>query len=543
MSFLKHLPLRFIYLFIFSITISFTNVFAQKISKRQVLELEHEAQEFFYLGAYFKALPLYLHLDSIRPHDPHYAYPIGVCYMQAYNEKKAIPYLEICHKTPERFPSRLNYYSAKAYHLNHQFDEAIKYYEMYKSRTKKIKVNEDILKKIDREIEMCRTGKELMAMSMDVEILSLGKEINSIYPEYGAVVSGDEKSIIFTSNRPNSTGGLIDHTDGRYYEDIYISTKDGTGHWSAPVQMPLGINTAGNDASIFVSEDGQKLILYRNEVKNNIISTSDGELYISELKGETWSAPVKLPEQINGGGYQPSACLSNNEKTLFFVSDRPGGLGGTDIYTVKKLPSGEWALPMNMGNVINTPYNEDSPFMHPDGKSLYFSSDGHKTMGGYDIFVSRFNDSTKTWSEPENIGYPINTAHDDIHFSWSVDEKRIYFSSIRPEGSGDKDIYYATIEREAAQVLVLKGVVFDSLNQHPMQATIKVTDLTTQELVGVFNSNSVTGKYIVILPEGKNYGFTVEAENYGLCNQIFNVADLHQFKEIDKNISLCPIKK
>jgi tetratricopeptide (TPR) repeat protein len=542
MSFLKRLTTGLIYLFVFCPSLILTDAFAQKMSKSQILDMEHEGQELFHLGEYHKALPVYLLLDSVTPNDPHYAYPIAACYMNAFNEQKALPYLETCLKTPDRFPSRLHYYSAKAYHLNHQFDEAIKHYQVYRSKLKKNKINADILKKIEREIEMCTVGKELSAHPVDIEISNLGKEINSKYPEYGAILSADEKSLIFTSNRPNTTGGQIDPADGRYFEDIYISTKEGD-KWSAPVQMGSGINTEGNDASIFVSGDGQKLILFRNEAKNNMITSSDGELYMSELKGSTWTTPVKLPEQINAGGHQPSACLTSNSNMLFFVSDRPGGLGGTDLYTVKKLPNGEWALPMNMGNAINTPYNEDSPYMHPDGKTLYFSSEGHRSMGGYDIFVSTFNDSTKTWSKPENVGYPINTAHDDIHFSWSVDAKRIYFSSIRPEGNGDKDIYYAKVHKEAAEVLVLKGLVFDSLTRQPMEATIRVTDMKTQEVVGVFSSNSTTGKYVVILPEGKNYSFNIEAENYSLCNQVINIADLHQYKEIDKNISLCPMKK
>jgi tetratricopeptide (TPR) repeat protein len=542
MSFLKWLSSSLISLLLLPSILFLNNASAQKMSKRQILEMEHEGQELFHQGAYYKALPIYLKLDSVSPNDPHYAYPIGVCYMQAYNEQKALPYLEGCLKTPERFPTRLNYYTAKAYHLNHQFDNAIKYYEIYKANTKKIKLNEDILKKVDREIEMCKVGKELSANPVDIEIFNLGKEINSEFPDYGAVLSADEKSLIFTSSRPNTTGGKVDLSDGRYNEDIYISTKEGK-RWSAPVQMGSGINTEGNDASIFLSGDGQKLILYRNEMKNNIISSSDGELFISELKGENWSKPEKLPEQINAGGYQPSACLTSNGNMLFFVSDRENGLGGTDLYTVKKLSNGEWAMPMNMGSIINTPFNEDSPYMHPDGKTLYFSSDGHRTMGGYDIFVSKFNDSTKTWSKPENVGYPINTSQDDIHFSWSVDAKRIYFSSIRPEGFGDKDIYYANVQKEAAEVLVLKGIVLDSLTRNPMEATIKVTDLSTQEIIGIFNSNSVTGKYIVILPEGKNYSFSVESPNYSLCNEIIRISDKHDFKEIDKNISLCPVKK
>jgi Tol biopolymer transport system component len=526
------------FLFFFVVTPSIS----QSLTKRQILDLEREAQENFQVGAYHKALPIYLRLDSVSKGDPHYAYPIGVCYIQERNEAKALPFLEKCLATPDKYPHKLNFYLATAYHLSHRLDEAIKYYEIYKVSLKK-KIHGDIIKEMDRQIQMCNTGKELMAKPLQIEIINLGKTVNSKYPEYGAVISANEDELIFTSNRPNTTGGGIDEGDGRFYEDIYISYKDKTGIWSPPVKMGSGINTNGHDASISLSPDGQKLILYRNEAKEGMITTSAGELFVSDLHGATWSRPVKFPAQINNGAYQPSACLSEDQRVMFFTSNREGGMGGTDLYSVKKLSNGQWALPQNMGKALNTQYNEDSPYLHPDGKTLYFSSDGHKTMGGYDIFVSHFNDSTKAWSSPENVGYPISTAHDDIHFSWSADAKRVYFSSIRPEGQGDKDIYYGNIEKEAAQVLVVKGMVYDSLSSKPMEAVIKVTDINSGEFVGVYSSNSATGKYIIILPEGKNYTFSIEALNYGTYNQNIDVSELHTFKEIDKNISLCPKKK
>jgi Tol biopolymer transport system component len=526
----------------FSLCFTVSPSISQPLTKRQILDLDLEAQEYFHMGAFHKALPIYLRLDTVSKNDPHYAYPIGVCYIQERNEAKAIPFLERCLQTPDKYPYKLNFYLATAYHFSHRMDDAIKYYEIYKLNLKK-KVHGDIIKEMDRQIEMCKTGKELMAKPLDIQIYNLGKSINSKYPEYGAVISADEDELIFTSNRPNTTGGGIDASDGRFYEDIYIAYKDKTGKWSAPVKMGSGINSNGHDASISLTADGQKLILYRNIAKDNIITTSAGELFVSDLHGNTWSKPVKLPAQINNGAYQPSACLSEDERVLYFSSNREGGEGGTDLYQVKKLSNGQWALPQNMGKMLNTPYDEDSPYLHPDGKTLYFSSNGHKTMGGYDIFVSRFNDSTKIWSSPENVGYPISTAHDDIHFSWSADAKRVYFSSIRPEGEGDKDIYYGNIEKEAAHVLMLKGIIYDSLTSKPMEAVIKVTDVKSNELVGTFHSNSISGKYIIILPEGKNYSFTIEAATYAPHTENFDVSELHEFKEIDKNIALFHKKK
>jgi Tol biopolymer transport system component len=197
---------------------------------------------------------------------------------------------------------------------------------------------------------------------------------------------------------------------------------------------------------------------------------------------------------------------------------------------------------MNAGPVINTPFDEDSPYMHPDGKSLYFSSNGHKTMGGFDIFVSRYSEDNK-WSIPQNIGYPLNTPHDDLHFSLTADGKRVYFSSIRPEGFGDRDIYYADIEKEAAEVMIMKGYVLDSMSKKPLDAKIYLKDKNTNEITGIFKSNSLSGKYLVLLSEEKNYTFSVEAENYESFNQDIDIADLHKFEELTRNVVLLPLNK
>jgi tetratricopeptide (TPR) repeat protein len=509
-------------------------------SNSEIVGMENEAKIYFEKQQFSKALNLYLKLDNIKPNQPNYMYPIAVCYMNNLRNDLALPYLEKCLLTPEKYPRNLDFYAAKAYQLSHKFDDAIIHYEIYKSKLKNNKKNQSLIAESNREIEICNYAKEMVAKPLQIKIVNLGGIINSEYADYGPVLSADEQVIIFTSARPNTTGGLIDDTDGRYYEDIYISTKSDSG-WSEPKQIGSGINTTGNDASISLSPDGQKLLIYRYQ-DQALGSTSSGDLYISRLKGNTWTQATKLPETINTKAWEPSACLSADEKILYFSSNKEGGSGGTDIYMVRKLPNGDWALPMNLGTTINTSFDEDSPFIHPDGKTLYFSSNGHRTMGGYDIFVSKFDDETKQWSNPSNVGYPINTAHDDIHFSWSADARRVYFSSIRPGGKGDNDIYYADIEKEAANVLVLKGHIIDAVNQAPVEANIKVYDSETNELIGVYNSNSSTGKFIIIFSEPKNYNITIEADKYEMSFDNIHMQNIHGFEESSKDILLKPKK-
>lgn len=520
----------------FVLLVALFPVLAYSQSKQEQERLRTEAKTYFEKHQFQKALEVYLLLDSLTPNVGKYSYPIGICYMNQLKNEQALPYLEKCLETPEKYPRNLDYFAAKAYHLSHKFDDALIHYDIYKHKLKHSKKNKIMMKEIDREIASCRYAKELVAKPLNIKIVNLGNVINSKHADYGPVLSADEQVIIFTSARPNTTGGMIDENDGRYFEDIYISNKADSG-WSTPTQIGSGINTNGNDASISLSPDGQKLLLYRSS-EGALGATVSRDLYISRLKGNTWTEATPLPEQINTKAWEPSACLSADERILYFSSDREGGSGGTDLYMVRKLPHGEWALPMNLGNKINTPFDDDSPFIHPDGKTLYFSSTGHRTMGGFDIFVSKYNEETKEWSAPENVGYPLNTAHDDIHFSWSADGRRVYFSSVRPEGFGENDIYYADIDKEAANVMVLKGQVLDSLTGQPIEATIKVFDTKTNELLGVYNSNSITGKYIIIFSDGRDYNMTIEAESYKLDYENINVSNVVGFEEEIKNIRL-----
>ncbi|HEY8402599.1 MAG TPA: hypothetical protein VIK89_15125 [Cytophagaceae bacterium] len=503
-------------------------------TRSEIADMELYAEAHFKKEDYKSALKYYLKLDSIKPDNPHYIYPIGISYLNTFNTEKAYIYFSKCLKTPEKFNEALYYYSGKTAHLEHKMEEAIKHYEKYKQliSQKKSKNLDKQLEKIDKEIAMCKTGIELMANSLKYDIINLGNTINSPYADYTPVLSADESIIIFTSRRPNKSAPQ--ETDGSYNEDIYIAYKGPSG-WSVPMNIGDGINSAGHDAAIALAQDGQKLIFYRS-----------GDLYISELHGNIWVKAEKLPEQINSKDWEPSASISPDQKILYFSSNRPGGYGGLDLYSVKKLPNGEWALPQNMGSKINTPYDEDSPFIHPDGKSLYFCSNGHKTMGGFDLFVSTFDEEKNEWSEPVNVGYPISTAHDDLNFSFSADGRRVYFSTIKNDGVGDKDIYYAYIYKEPAKVMLMKGFVYDNRNQKPLQATISVKDKSTGEDLGVFHSNSATGKYILVFTEGKEYDVSFEAKGYQLCDDYkklfnnINISNFNEYEEVEQNIGLCP---
>lgn len=522
-----------IFILIISIALFIPNAFSQTALSR--VELEANADYTFKSKDYYHALPLYLTLDSLYPNVPKYIFPLGVCYINTTGDQKnALVYLEQCKLKPNQYPPTLHYYLGRAYHLSNRFDDAIVEYELCLSHLYKNKKKYTyIIKDIYREIEMCENGKQLIKEELIIDIQNLGPEINSIYPEYAPVLTLDESEIIFTSCRPETTGGLIDTEDGLFFEDVYFSFKKDSS-WSIAKNMGPSINTNGHDASISITPDGQELLIYRYEGGDAFLS--------SKLDGETWLEAEELIGEVNSKYYEPSACLTKDGTYLIFSSDRPDGYGGLDLYISKKLSNNEWARPINLGPTINTRYDEDSPFLHPDGKTLYFSSNGHNSMGGFDMFYSKsLSDSTMLWDKPVNVGYPLNSAHDDIHFSLSADGKRIYFASIRSEGYGDRDIYVATIEQtKVLDVLVILGVIQDSITKAPISAIINVVNTDNNSIIGIYHSNKVTGKYIMALPEGGTYRISIQSQNYKVCDDFISTQKMNGYQERQININLCP---
>jgi outer membrane protein OmpA-like peptidoglycan-associated protein len=327
--------------------------------------------------------------------------------------------------------------------------------------------------------------------------------------------------------------------------------------------MGTNVNTDGHDSNCGLSADGQKFLIYKD--------VNRGDVFISELEGTEWSKPDRLNKNINTDYHESSSCFSPDGNTIYFVSDKPeGGLGGRDIYKATKDLKGRWSESINLGNVINTSLDEEGVFLHPDGKTLYFSSKGHSSMGGYDVFKSVLDEQTQTWSEPQNIGYPVNTTDDDVFFTVSASGKHAYYSSIRPGGYGEKDVYRITflgeekrmltatednliaslsesikedvsaqkLEVQEAQLTLLKGIIFDDKTNKPISATIEIIDNTKNEVIASFKSNSVTGKYLVSMPAGKNYGISVRKEDYLFHSENFDLPKTAEYNEVTKDIKL-----
>jgi outer membrane protein OmpA-like peptidoglycan-associated protein len=516
-----------------------------QVVDKEIKKLEKEAYGYFDIGEHHNALPLLLKLDSLKPGVPLTNFKIGVCFIESKNKKKSAPYFKKS-AALEAELKEFTFYKAFSQHLNHEFDQAITGYLKCKKNLEEDKNLQKIISvaELDRLIANCNNGKHLVANPIpEFYIENLGKPINSEWSEYVPVISADETELIFTSKRPDTNGGGKDPEDGQYYEDVYISKRnDPTDPWSPPKNIGPSINTPGHDASVALSADGLELFLYRSS-DARVGQLLAGDLYQSENRDGVWKEPFKLQTGINSEYWEPHASISSDEKVLYFSSNRPGGYGGLDIYIVRRLPDGKWALPQNLGPSINTPFDEDAPFIHPDANNntLYFSSKGHNSMGGYDVFRTTYNPLTSEWTSPENIGYPINSADDDIYFVWSADGTRAYFSSIRDDSYGDLDIYIVNLPERSSSVMLVKGRIIDDETEEAVPAVITVRDNETAEVVGVYNPDVTNGSYKILLPLGKNYGISVDAENYLYYSENISLPNDLIYTQVIKDIRLSHI--
>jgi len=519
-----------------------------------------KGNKYFDMGKsmYVTALKYYLDANKFNPNNADLNFRIGICYLKSVQKVNSITYFEKALSLNAQVDPKLKYYLAQACQLNLDFDKAIQYYKEYKIGLAPSDAAEES-KDIEKHIEECENGKELVRKPARVFIDNMGPKINTIYSEYSPLINVDESKLFFTSRRPDTYGSKKDENDNEFYEDIYI-TDNKNGEWTTPTNPSKSLNCKKHDATVGLSPDGQTLLIYKG--------TNGGDIYECKLDGDEWTKPKKLNKYINTGYHESSASLSYDGKIIYFVSDRDGGFGGSDIYLSKLDKKGRWTEAVNLGSIVNTPYDEEGVFMHPNGKTLYFSSKGHNTMGGYDIFKTNYENGK--WTEPENLGYPINSADDDVFFSISGNELHGYYSSDKPQGYGRQDLYIITflgpekplinntednliasqtepvsekviepvVEIKQNQLTLLKGIVMDDLTSEPLGAILEITDNEKNEVIASFESNNKTGKYLISLPSGKNYGLAVKADGYLFHSENFNIPASSQYQEIVKDIRL-----
>jgi outer membrane protein OmpA-like peptidoglycan-associated protein/Tol biopolymer transport system component len=510
-------------------------------------------------GNYNAALASYIKAYTFNPNNAVLNMKIGKCYIFGANVSKeeSVTYFERAYQLNPNVDIEILKYLGEAHQFNYEWVKAIDFYEKYKKTT----TNKEEITFANKRIQECQNGRELEKKPIRVFIDNLGTNVNSKYPEYTPVITTDESVMYFTSKRSDTQGGGIDPSDGHFYEDVYRTTFDGK-NWSTPVNVGKPINSERNDATVGLSPDGSRLLVFE-----------EGDIYECDLKGTTWTRPEKLSDLINTKHNETSASFSFDGKKLYFVSNRPDlTIGGSDIYVSELDAKGKWGAPKNLGPPINTPEDEEAVFIHPDGKTMYFSSKGHKGIGGYDIYKSTYENGA--WSAPVNLGMPINTPEDDVFLVVSGSGRFGYYSSSRKGGEGEQDIYRVTflgpekqvilnneelllasiaeplkekvvekeIEVSSNQLTIFRGVTLDSLKRTPVAAKIVITNNTDNKTLSEMESNSSTGKFLVTLPSGKNYGIAIKADGYLFYSENFDLPEGGNFQLVEKEVLLKKIE-
>ncbi|CAN5340728.1 hypothetical protein BH10BAC1_BH10BAC1_12590 [soil metagenome] len=500
--------------------------FAQKKSPK---ELKKAAKTFMGYEDYNRALKELLKLARTSPHDIPLNRNIGICYLNVNDDRsKAIPYFEFVLSRGD-YQYDLLLYTGMAYMYHYEFDKAISFFNKYNKEA-----SPQEIELCNHYIENCESAKELIKKPVNVSFENLGKDINSKAPDYYPFVSEDESTMYYTTRRA-STLGKTESDEGYYTSDIYMSKVE-NGEWTRGKNAGPLVNTEEDEECVYLTPSGKTVIVYMYH------DASADELYMSTVTGkkQTLPEPTVLGGPVNKKAYfDLEACVTEDGNTLIIASDRPGGFGGCDLYLVQKLPNGKWGEPKNLGPNINTKYDENFPMLDEKNNILYFSSQGHTGMGGYDIFKSKLISEEEGFGPPTNMGYPINTPEDNMQISLAQNRRDAYVSAYRKEGYGDLDIYKITfndIERNLSVILGTVSVVDTSKKE--IEATITILDKKTNEEIESKEVNPQTGKYIFAVEPGK-YVLKVTSVGYTDYVKDVNVYDKANFIfEIEKNIVL-----
>jgi tetratricopeptide (TPR) repeat protein len=486
-----------------------------------------DAENFYNANNYYDALPLYQLLLETYPKVVEYRLKVGICHMNlADSTEKAIDFIEEVNSRKSKEQNVL-FYLGKAYAINYRFEKAIETFnEALISKYVTVKNKE----KIPLLIDQCKNGIKLMKDSLPVKIMNIGDPINSVNSEYSPTISADESTLIFTYKGVKSSGQRQDEfnrstVNGNFYEDIYISHFI-SGEWTEPQLIGDSINTNSHEASISLSPDGQKLYLYK------YVPNFSGDILEVEKSNGKWGIPRSL--SINTKDWEGHATISSNGKFMIFSSERAGGYGNRDLYSAVLIGDSLWGNVKNLGPIINTKYNDDAPFIHSDGVTFNFSSEGHNSMGGYDIFESKII-TDSTYLKPRNIGYPINTAANDIFFYVSG-KGNAYYSSARKGGFGQQDIYVIKAKDiiTSKPVLLVTGIITKKGNFDKAKITVKTKNGND---LGVYHSDVSNGKYQIYVDLNDSYEITYASEGFADKIVTIDAYKYTEYTEIEKNIN------
>jgi Tol biopolymer transport system component len=471
-----------------------------------------EAESYFLFEEYNEALPLYLRIHRADPENDNINYKIGVCFLNdPYQKEKSIRYLEEAakntnpdfkiNKYKERTaPLEAFFYLGKAYLVNNNIEKALENFEQFRSI-----LDEKIydVELVDEQIRICRAALDLRTKPVDFDIRNLGETINTRFADMNPVLSGDGTKLVYVSKLA-------------FYDATFFSEKV-NGQWQPPRNIIPELGVDGDVYPTSLSYDGTTMIIYRND---DFI----GNLYTSKYVDGRWTAMTKIGGHISTKYWESHGCLTKDGNTLYFTSNRKGGYGGLDIYRSDLQPNGEWGEPVNLGPVVNTRYNEETPFITQNGQYLFFSSYGHYNMGGYDVFMSK-KDENGEWDRPINLGYPINTTDDNI-FYFPVDNGNSAFYSMYSEGGyGRHDLYFLDVySNDNPRMYAVKGSLFaeDGLISDADDVRIFLIDESTGDTITIASPDLADNSFLLTAPKGI-YDLQIRSNTFSDVNETLTI--------------------
>jgi hypothetical protein len=518
---LKYLIGGFIYFFF---STSFLNAQEDAHLRKKNLKLAEDAFERI---DFLKAFNLYAEIIKYDTTNYNAIYKSGVCLFSI--NKTDTSCLKYFYKIKNKI-AEAHFFIGRIFLFEGFSKKAIEEFYQFKSLNKETEISNT---EVAHWISICESAIKEESKQHNLIVRNLGNSINTSFSEYVPLVWNVNGSLIFTSRRSDSKGGLKDPY-GRFYEDIYVAKKIGSS-WSAPASISDNINTSSHDACVAFSPSGNELLIYRTDEKQ-----TGGDLYISEYDGIKWSQPQKLGPEINSEYLETSACFSASGNEIIFSSNRPGGLGGKDLYITRKFMNGKYSLPYNLGTNINTPEDEDAPFIDKNNNTLYFSSKGHNTIGEFDIFISEFNMDLDRWAKAENLGMPINSTSDDIYFSKIDDKNSAMFTSRRDGGFGDADIYEVNFNESTQATVYCRFNTEKIIDKKGLQDLhLSLYDDVTGKLEGIFRPNKEYMTMILVATVDKPYKMIIEGAGIepAISKTIFTNADKELNISLDKRIT------
>ncbi len=514
---------------LFLLSVSLSTLSNAQLKRKDAAEMLHKADSYILQKQYGDALELIDKLTAEFPNNELYKFRQAICYINIDDKEKEGLESILSLKKIEDYPD-YNFYLGQAYYENYQFDKAKEKYRAYLIQVPK----EDLQLKsyIQLLISYSNNAAELLQDTMRAKIINLEKPINTIDYEYTPAVTPDEKIMVFTYRGENSMGGKLnsrlkpDEKYGRYYEDVLISFRDFDGSWTEPQSID-SINTFSNEACVGISHTGDKMVVYKSSRSNY------GDLHISYFADSTWTAPKKMEGDVNSPEWEGSATFTTDGKLVYFSSERLGGYGGKDLYVAEMMPDGKWGNTRNLGPVINSENDEDAPFIHPDGRTLYYSSNGSRSMGGYDVFYTEKDKKDDQWKSVHNAGYPINSLGDDRYYVLSADGQTGYFSRESNRGNKDHDIFIITPGKIGAPpvLALITGSLF--VDGDVSDAKIIIRDAETGEIVGEFNSNPYSSTFTMILTPDRNYDISVLQNGEEVYKDKLDAKELTEFMRLE----------